>query len=314
MSAMRILFAGTPGFAARALCALVRAGHEVALVLTQPDRPAGRGMKLTPSEVKRTALDLGLSVYQPARLKDPDAQAFLSRYDARLMIVAAYGLILPKSVLGLFPDGCINIHASLLPRWRGAAPIQRALMAGDRQTGICIMQMDEGLDTGPVLLSRALVIEPDDTGGSLHDKLAELGAELIVTALARLEAGVLEAQPQAAEGATYANKITKDDAKVDWTRPADQIDAQVRALNPAPVCFTQWGDIALRLWRTQPLALTAHRQAPGSVLAAGPEGIDVACGSGILRVTQLQRAGSKPQAAAEFLRGHPMPAGSRFGP
>lgn len=311
---MRILFAGTPGFAARALSALVRAGHEVALVLTQPDRPAGRGMKLTPSEVKRCALDLGLSVYQPTSLKDADVQAQLSRLDARLMVVAAYGLILPRPVLEIFPAGCINIHASLLPRWRGAAPIQRALMAGDRQTGICIMQMDEGLDTGPVLLSRALAIEPDDTGGSLHDKLAELGAELIVTALVQLDAGVLEARPQAIEGATYAKKITKDDARVDWTRSAAQIDAQVRALNPAPICSTQWGSIALRLWRTQPLTLAAHTQAPGSVLATGPDGIDVACGSGILRVTQLQRAGSTPQAAAEFLRGHPMPAGSRFGP
>lgn len=310
---MRILFAGTPGFAARALIALVQAGHDVALVLTQPDRPAGRGMKLTPSEVKREALAHGLPVLQPPSLKDAEVQQTLRQQHAQLMVVAAYGLILPPAVLESFPGGCINIHASLLPRWRGAAPIQRALLAGDRRTGICIMQMDEGLDTGPVLLSGALDIDAKDTGGSLHDKLAALGANLIVEALAGLAQGGLEAQPQAAEGATYAKKLTKDEARVDWHRDAGRIDAQVRALNPAPVAFTRHGSDTLRLWRARVLDESVHSWTPGTVVAAGAEGIDVACGRGLLRIEQLQRPGSTQQSAADFLRGHPLPAGTQLG-
>lgn len=310
---MRILFAGTPAFAAHALKALVDAGHDVALVLTRPDRPVGRGMKLAPGDVKRLALTHGLTVFQPASLKEGAAQEVLRQQHAHLMVVAAYGLILPPAVLASFPGGCINIHASLLPRWRGAAPIQRALMAGDRRTGICIMQMDEGLDTGPVLLRRELEIDARDTSGSLHDKLATLGAALIVEALAGLERDELAARPQAGEGVTYAKKIAKEEARVDWRQDAPQLDALVRALNPTPVAFTLHDTHPLRLWRASILDEATHTQVPGTVMAVSAEGIDVACGRGVLRIEQLQRAGGTRQAAAEFLRGYPLAPGSRLG-
>ncbi|MBE0621336.1 MAG: methionyl-tRNA formyltransferase [Burkholderiales bacterium] len=306
---MRLIFAGTPEFAARALAALHAAGHEIVLVLTQPDRPTGRGMKLVPGAVKVLAQKLGLEVYQPADLKDVEAQQRLRALGADAMVVAAYGLILPEPVLAAARMGAINIHASLLPRWRGAAPIQRAILAGDARTGISIMQMDRGLDTGPVLATEAIPIATDDTGASLHDKLAELGARLIVNALARIERGPLHAKPQAETGASYAAKIVKAEAEIDWRESAPVIERKIRAFNPAPGASTAIRGVALKIWRAQPSSATG---APGTILEAGPDGIVIACGSGALRAQQLQRAGGKRLAAAQFLAGFPLAAGERL--
>ena len=305
---MKVAFAGTPEFAAAALEAILAAGFDVPLVLTQPDRPAGRGMQLQPSPVKRVALAAGIPVHQPEKLRTPEQQAPLAAVQADVLVVAAYGIILPQAVLDLPRHGCLNIHASLLPRWRGAAPIHRAIQAGDPETGITIMQMDAGLDTGPMLLSRAEAIHPDDTTGSLHDRLAQLGADMIVEALRALPGG-LSATPQPADGVTYAAKIGKAEATVDWNRPAAEIERAIRAFNPFPGAVATLQQTPVKLWRARAIDATGT---PGEVLLAEGAGVIVACGEGALYVTELQKPGGKRLPAAEFLRGMPIAAGSRF--
>jgi methionyl-tRNA formyltransferase len=300
---MRIAFAGTPAFAAHALAALIDAGHQVVLVLTRPDKPAGRGMKLVASPVKVLAQQHGIPVHQPVSLRTAEAQAPIRAAAVDAMIVAAYGLILPPAVLTIPPRGCINIHASLLPRWRGAAPIHRAILAGDRETGVCIMQMDAGLDTGPVLLRGVTPIEPQDTGGSLHDKLAALGAALIVEALAKLERGELTPQPQPHDGATYADKLRGEESVIDWGRPAAEIERAVRAFDPFPGAQTRWRGEQLKIWKTQ-LAGASTVAPAGTVLAVSPAGVTVTCGQDALTITELQRAGGKRLPAARFLAGN----------
>ena len=306
---MRLIFAGTPEFAARALAAILDAGHELALVLTQPDRPAGRGLRLVPSAVKTLALNRGLEVFQPVSLKDEETCSRLKALGADAMVVAAYGLILPEAVLAIPRLGAINIHASLLPRWRGAAPIQRAILAGDARTGISIMQMDRGLDTGPILAAESVEIAVQDDSASLHDKLAEKSARLIVTVLGQLERDQLVAQAQA-EGATYAAKIAKQEAEIDWCEGAKAIARKVRAFNPVPGASTAISGVSLKIWRAD--ASDALGGTPGTVLEAGPKGIAVACGTGVLVVQELQRSGGKKLAAAHFLAGFPIAAGARF--
>jgi methionyl-tRNA formyltransferase len=298
---MKIVFAGTPDFAARALEALLAAGHEVALVLTQPDRPAGRGMALQASSVKKVALAHGIPVSQPERLKDPATHEPLRAAcaaGAELMVVAAYGLILPQAVLDVPPRGCINIHASLLPRWRGAAPIQRAIEAGDAQTGITIMHMEAGLDTGPMLLSRAISIDPQDSTGSLHDRLARLGGELVVEALDRFDKLVPEAQPEA--GVTYASKIDKAEAKLDWNQTADVLARKVRAFDPFPGAVVTLAGEPVKAWRG---VAESGNGRPGQVLAVDAGRILVACGEGALRITELQKPGGRRVGVADFLNG-----------
>jgi methionyl-tRNA formyltransferase len=305
---VRIIFAGTPPFAAAALDALADAGHEILLVLTQPDRPAGRGMKLTPSAVKQTALARGLPVYQPASLKTPEAQAVLRAVGADLMVVAAYGLILPQAVLDLPRFGCLNIHASLLPRWRGAAPIQRAILAGDAETGITVMQMDAGLDTGAVLTKTPVPISEHDTAASLHEALAEVGARAIVDALANHAALVPVAQDDTE--ATYAAKLSKEEAQLDWRRPAPELARAVRAFNPVPGAWTVLDGAPLKIWSAQ-VAIGSGQ--PGEVLSNGAGPLVVACGNGALALQEIQPAGSKRMSAAAFLAGRPLPPGTRFG-
>ena len=309
---MKLIFAGTPEFAAIALAAILAAGHEVALVLTQPDRPAGRGMALQASPVKRLAEQHGIPVFQPLTLKDVAAQERVSAVGADVMVVAAYGLILPQAVLDMPRFGCINIHASLLPRWRGAAPIQRAILAGDARTGVCIMQMEAGLDTGPVLLSESLAIDAADTAATLHDRLADLGASLIVNALGRLP---LPVSAQAADGVTYAAKLEKSEALIDWSKSAVEIDRQVRAFNPFPVAMTTLDGSPLKVWAAQlePADRCCPNTLPGELIIADRRGIVVACGSGALCITELQKAGGKRLQAAQFLAGHPLAAGSSLG-
>ncbi len=308
---MNIVFAGTPDFAAAALSAILAAGHRVKLVLTQPDRPAGRGMKLVDSAVKRLALQHGLPVYQPERLRDPASHETIRAAGADLMVVAAYGLILPQAVLDLPRLGCINIHASLLPRWRGAAPIQRAILAGDRDTGVTLMQMDAGLDTGAMLLRRAIAIDPTDTAATLHDKLAALGASLIVEALGRPES--LVPVPQPTEGACYAAKIAKAEATLDWRRPAAELERQVRAFDPFPAAGASIRETPLKIWRAGVAANAALGQ-PGEVLSADGRGIVVACGDGALCLTELQKPGGRRLTAGEFLRGFSLRPGEIFSP
>lgn len=303
---MNILFAGTPAFAAAALDALLQAGHQVPLVLTQPDRPAGRGLKPQASAVKQLALSKGLTVAQPVTLKDDAVIAQLAAVNADAMVVAAYGLILPQAVLNLPRQGCLNIHASLLPRWRGAAPIQRAILAGDRETGVTIMQMDAGLDTGAMLLKQAIPIAGDDNAQMLHDKLAALGAQLIVRALHEQPAGVAQDPAQA----SYAAKITKAEARIDWTRPAAELARAVRAYNPMPGAYTGWQGQPLKLWRAE--AVTAAPAVPGTVLQADAQGIVIATGEGALQLHELQRAGSKRLAAQAFLAGATLHPGERL--
>ena len=308
---LRVAFAGTPEFAAQALDAILKAGYAVPLVLTQPDRPAGRGMKLSPSAVKQLALAHGIEVDQPEKLRTDAQRARLADCAPDVLVVAAYGLILPKAVLALPRLGCINIHASLLPRWRGAAPIHRAIEAGDAETGITIMQMDEGLDTGPMLLRRALPIAADDTTASLHDRLAALGGDCIVEALAALQCGQLSPTPQPAEGVTYAAKIGRAEADIDWSRPAAEIERAMRAFDPFPGAVSTLRDTAIKCWKAQ---VVAGEGEPGRVLAVDADGIVVACGRDALRCTVLQRPGSKRLPAGEFLRGFPVSAGERFAP
>jgi methionyl-tRNA formyltransferase len=328
---LRLGVAGTPEFAVPALqrLALIR---NVCAVFTQPDRPAGRGQVLYPSPVKRRALELGLAVYQPVTFKVPEAASLLRSLQLDLLVVAAYGLILPAAVLEIPRLGCINIHASLLPRWRGAAPIQRALLAGDSSTGITIMRMQAGLDTGPMLASRGTAITALDSAGSLHDRLAAIGADLMVETLPGIESATLRETPQPEEGVTYAQKINKAEARIDWSLDAAQVWRQVRAFNPWPVAETRWDGQQLRLWEAQLPAVDARPDAtqrpdatapsvahvppaaaPGSVLAASPQGIDVACGQGILRILRLQLAGRKPLRAGDFLKGQRL-EGARFDP
>lgn len=303
---MKLIFAGTPEFAAQALSAIVAAGHEVALVLTQPDRPAGRGMALQPSAVKKVALAHDIEVFQPLTLKDAEAQAKIAAVGAEVMVVAAYGLILPQAVLDMPRFGCLNIHGSLLPRWRGAAPIQRALLAGDTETGVCIMQMEAGLDTGPVLLRGAFPIEATDTTASLHDRLAGLGARLCVEALGKLP---LPAEAQPAEGVTYAHKIEKAEAVIDWTKPAIELDRHIRAFNPFPGAQALFGGQTVKLWQASPVAGSGPL---GSVLAVDKKQVVIACGAGALAVSELQKAGGKRLPVQQFLAGHPLKVGDRF--
>lgn len=313
---MRVIFAGTPEFARAALERLLQAGFDVPLVLTQPDRPAGRGMKLQASPVKQCALEHGIRVEQPLSLRldgkypEDAAAARQALRDARadVMVVAAYGLILPQWVLDMPPKGSLNIHASLLPRWRGAAPIHRAIEAGDAETGVTIMQMDAGLDTGDMCLWERLPITAADTTASLHDKLADLGGRMIVQALEMSAGTGLPHTPQPAEGVTYAHKIEKAESWMDWSRSAEQLDRRLRAFNPFPGGATQLGDEVIKLWTAVPQAYTGSAQ-PGTVLAADAEGVLVACGEGALCLTQLQRAGGKRLAAGDFLRGFELAAG-----
>ena len=307
---MRLIFAGTPAFAAVALEALVHSEHEIVLVLTQPDRPAGRGLKMVASEVKQLALRHGLRVSQPSALRDAKVVRSIAELGADAMVVAAYGLILPPEVLDVFPDRCINIHASLLPRWRGAAPIQHALLAGDSETGVSIMRMEQGLDTGPVFSMERMRIEPRDTSSILHDKLAALGAASIVRALAGVESDSLRAVPQAVEGITYANKVTREQARVDWKLPAVVLERAVRAYNPIPAAYSYFDGQVVKIQEAE--VTSESSAAPGEIVSVSTEGIVVACGAGALRLTRLQRAGGKQLAAAEFLRGFPLRAGQRF--
>jgi methionyl-tRNA formyltransferase len=304
---MKLIFAGTPEFAAVALDALLAAGHAVALTLTQPDRPAGRGLKPRPSAVKALALARKLPLAQPASLKEPVIQEQLRAIGADAMVVAAYGLILPDAVLAIPARGCINIHASLLPRWRGAAPIQRAVLAGDRETGITIMQMDAGLDTGAILLQEKIALNDDDTAQTLHDKLAQLGARCVVRALKENPAP--RAQDDTA--ATYADKITKAETVIDWARSAGDICRQIRAFDPVPGAVTTLDGATLKIWRAQPLAHEAVT--PGTVMSARGSGIVVAAGGGAVNVVELQKAGSKRLAAAAFLAGAKLAPGARLG-
>jgi len=286
---------GTPDFSVAALDALVDAGHEIAAVYTQPPRPAGRGKKARPSPVQSRAEELKLEVRSPASLRDAHAQSEFAALNADIAVVVAYGLILPREILEAPADGCLNIHASLLPRWRGAAPIQRAIMAGDRETGVCIMQMDVGLDTGPVLLRETTPIAKTDTFGALHDRLAAMGARLITGALASLDA--LSRQPQPDTGATYAAKISKSEARIDWTCPAGEVDAQIRGLSPFPGAWTMIGGERVKILMS---AEARGAGAPGEVLDSA---LRVACGTGALNLTRLQRAGRGPMDAGTFLRG-----------
>ena len=320
---MRIAFAGTPDFARVALQALLDAGLELVLVLTQPDRPAGRGMQLQASPVKQCATSRGIAVAHPRSLrldgKFPDdaraAHAALAAARADVLVAAAYGLILPAWVLQMPRHGCLNIHASLLPRWRGAAPIHRAIEAGDAQTGVTIMQMDEGLDTGAMLLREALAIAPRETTGTLHDRLATLGGVLIVRALKELQQGELQATPQPSEGISYAHKISKAESALDWSLPAEVLERRVRAFNPFPGTHTAHGDVTVKLWECEIDSDCRNAdQRCGHVLYINSNGIGVACGdASVLRLTALQRAGGKRLAAGEFLRGHPMAVGDRLG-
>jgi methionyl-tRNA formyltransferase len=304
---MKIVFAGTPEFAARALAALIAAGHDIALVLTQPDRPAGRGMKLRMSPVKEVALAHGLTVAQPDSLKGAEARQPVVDAAADVMVVAAYGLILPQAALDIPRLGCVNIHASLLPRWRGAAPIQRAIESGDAETGITLMQMDKGLDTGAMLGRYPLAIAPDDTAGSLHDKLAALGAHAIVELLPRLEG--VRPQPQDAALATYAAKIAKDEAALDWHQPALVLDRRIRAFNPFPGAHALFAGEPIKIWQARPVPGSGR---PGEILAVSRDGLRVACGDGALDLLELQRAGGKRVPVAAFLAGREVAPGQRL--
>ena len=307
--ALRVGFAGTPRFAATALAAIVDAGHDVALVLTRPDRPQGRGLRLAPSAVKELALERRLAVLQPPALTGPIAAAMKAEID--ILVVAAYGLILPPAVLEWPRHGAVNIHASLLPRWRGAAPIQRALLAGDAETGVCIMQMDAGLDTGPVIDRIPIPIGSRDTAGMLTGTLAQAGADAIVKTLATLQAtGALHAKAQDAAGATYARKIERGEAAIRWNQDAEAIDRVVRAFNPDPGAFATLNGAAIKLWAADPDAATSG--APGTILGADADALVVACGRGALRIRELQRPGGRRLRAAEFLAGHPIAPGTAF--
>jgi methionyl-tRNA formyltransferase len=295
----RIIFAGTPDFSVPPLRALLASQHQLVGVYTQPDRPAGRGRKLSPSPVKEVALDAGIPVYQPANFKQTVAIEELRSLDADLMVVVAYGLLLPKSVLDAPRCGCVNIHASVLPRWRGAAPIQRAVLAGDVVSGVTIMQMDEGLDTGPMFLVEEVPLAADETGGSLHDRLSVLGANALMKALPGILDGSLQPRGQDHALSCYAKKLDKSEAWIDWARPAADIERQVRAFNPWPVAQTRYENANLRIWRAH--AVSGLGAAPGTVMNAARSGIDVATGDALLRITELQLPGKRAMRAQDFI-------------
>lgn len=301
MAPLKIIFAGTPDFSVPSLQALIDAGQDIRAVYTQPDRPAGRGRKLTASPVKQVALTNGLAVYQPPTLRDEEAAETLRAHGADLMIVVAYGLLLPQAVLDAPQLGCINVHASLLPRWRGAAPIQRSILAGDPESGVTIMGMEAGLDTGPMYLKKSIPLEDGETGGSLHDKLAGLGAVALMEALPGIADGSLVPRPQDDALATYAGKLSKDEAQVNWSRRAVELDRMVRAFAPRPVAQTRLGDTVLRLWESTLPGGDESAAAPGRVVAETKLGIDVATGDGLLRITRLQPPGKRPMTASDFL-------------
>ena len=297
---LRIIFAGTPDFAARHLQALINSEHEIVGVYSQPDRPAGRGKKLKASEVKALALENDLPVFQPQSLKNEEALAELNTLNADIMIVVAYGLILPKAILDAPRLGCLNVHGSILPRWRGAAPIQRAIWAGDTETGVTIMQMDEGLDTGDMLHISRCPISDKETSASLYNKLAELGPSALVETINRLANGDITPKPQQNELANYAKKLSKEEANIDWSVDAAQIERNIRAFNPWPVCFTQMGEHTVKIYQAQVVEQSGK---PGEVLASDKCGVVVACGEGALSITQLQPQGKKPMAISDFLNG-----------
>ncbi|QBF29997.1 methionyl-tRNA formyltransferase [Thalassococcus sp. S3] len=301
---MRIVFMGTPDFSVPVLEALVTAGHEIAAVYCQPPRPAGRGKKDRPSPVQARAEALGLPVRHPVSLRNAEAQAELDALKADVAVVVAYGLILPQPVLDAPRQGCLNIHASLLPRWRGAAPIHRAIMAGDTETGICIMQMEAGLDTGPVLLRSRTAIEAEETTGQLHDRLSRMGADLIVEALSSLDD--LTSEPQSEQGVSYAQKVEKSEARVDWTRPAEEVDRLIRGLSPFPGAWTEMSGARVKLLASR---MACGSGAPGEAL---DDSLTIACGQGAISLLSLQRAGKAPQDAETFLRGWPVPKGTQL--
>lgn len=309
---MKVIFAGTPDFAAAALKAIAQAGFEIPLVLTQPDRPKGRGMQLQPSPVKQAAAELGLRVEQPEKLRgNTEALAQLAAVEADVMVVAAYGLILPQSVLDMPKHGCLNIHASLLPRWRGAAPIQRAIEAGDGQTGISIMQMDAGLDTGAVISTHPYTILPSDTANEVHDALMQIGAAAIVADLQRLQReGSLNATPQAENGITYAQKLSKEEAEINWQDSAEHIIRKIRAFNPVPSAWVMFQGKPLKIWRAEPFDAQGK---PGTVLKADSQGIVVACAEQAILITELQPANSKRMDSNAFLAGRKLSVGEYFG-
>lgn len=305
---MKVIFAGTPDFAAQALRAIAAAGFEIPLVLTQPDRPKGRGMQLQASPVKQAALELGLTIAQPASLRHEEAQALLHAQNADVMVVAAYGLILPQAVLDTPAHGCLNIHASLLPRWRGAAPIQRAIEAGDAETGVCIMQMDAGLDTGAVVSTHRYPIKNTDTANEVHNALMQLGAQAIVADLQQLQqTGRLNATPQPQTGITYAQKLTKEEAKIDWHQPAPVIEQKISAFNPVPGAWVEYQDRPLKIWQAEAVEQSGRA---GEVLAISSDGLIVACGEGALNITELQPAGSKRMPIAAFAAGRHIEKGT----
>ncbi|MEN3257825.1 methionyl-tRNA formyltransferase [Sodalis endosymbiont of Spalangia cameroni] len=298
---LRIIFAGTPDFAARHLDALIRAQHQVVGVFTQPDRPAGRGNRLTPSPVKQLAERHSLPVFQPSSLRKPEGQGWVAALKADIMVVVAYGLILPQAVLDLPRLGCINVHGSLLPRWRGAAPIQRALWAGDDRTGVTIMQMDAGLDTGAMLHKATCAIEPNDTSASLYDKLAQIGPDALLSTLEQLAAGRAAAEPQDNALATYADKLSKDEARLDWRLPAAQLERCIRAFNPWPISYFPLSGQPIKVWAASVDARQTASCAPGTVVAADKAGIHIATGQGMLTLTQLQPAGKKAMPVQDLL-------------
>ena len=306
-ASLAIVFAGTPEFSVPALEALVAAKHRVVAVYTQPDRPAGRGQKLAMSAVKQAALQHGLHVEQPATLRTPESLERLREFRPDLMVVVAYGLILPQAILDVPRLGCVNIHASLLPRWRGAAPIHRAIQAGDAETGITIMRMEAGLDTGPMLLEVREPIRAEDTTAVLHDRLAARGAEALLAALPGITQGSLVPKVQPSEGVTYAAKISKDEARIDWRQSARDIDRQIRAFNPWPVAETKLRGVQLRVWNAQPIDARSAAE-PGTVIGVDSGGVRVATGDGVLGLTRLQLAGRKPTNADEFIRGQSLDA------
>lgn len=311
MPSLRIIFAGTPDFAAISLSALIKSDHQIVAVYTQPDRPAGRGRKLRASPVKEVALEHEIPVFQPDNLKETEAQEIMRSFNADIMIVAAYGLILPQVVLDIPRLGCLNIHASLLPRWRGAAPIQRAIAAGDTESGITIMQMNAGLDTGDILQLTSCPISDNDNGGSLHDRLAEIGATAILESLENLENKKLKPVVQDDALATYAHKLDKKEAQINWHNSAIEIDRSIRAFNPWPVSFTQFDDKTIRIWQAQVLEQDSQEPA-GTVISCDKKGIDISCGEGTLRLLKIQPSGSKAMDVAAFMNGHAkqLPVGS----
>ena len=306
---MKVIFAGTPDFAAAALKAIAAAGFEIPLVLTQPDRPKGRGMQLAPSPVKQAALELGLRVAQPEKLRNnAEALQMLKEVEADVMVVAAYGLILPQDVLDTPKHGCLNIHASLLPRWRGAAPIQRAIEAGDAETGVCIMQMDIGLDTGGVVSEHRYAIQPTDTANEVHDALMSLGAAAIVADLQQLKTeGRLKSVKQPEEGVTYAQKLSKEEARIDWNESAAVIERKIRAFNPVPAAWVEYQGKPMKIWRAEAVAQQGRA---GEVLSCSSDGLIVACGANALKITQLQPSSGKRMNIVAFAAGHTVEAGT----